>query len=183
MMTYKHLKNVKILFSTPKKFNLFSWIIKKRINSEYSHVAIAVYIQTINFWDVYEASHGDVHIISMDKFLAQNKVVKAYQLFVPKDNWNKGIIYLKNQLTKKYSVIGAIASTISWLRKHKFGDDDDKKFICSEYASRYIEETGILNYAYDRANNDYITPKQFERAIKEVASDISETYTRKSHTN
>lgn len=160
---------VKILFTTPKKFNLFSWIIRKRLNTKYSHVAICVYLRSIEFWDVYEASHGNVHIISLERFKESNTILKEFNFNIDKEQFKSGIIFLKKQLQKKYSVLGAIICTIPFLRKLGISDDNDKKFICSELASRFVEEAKIIEYNKIGSNSDYITPKQFEDAIKDEA--------------
>ena len=156
--------HVKVIFSRPKKWKLFSWLIRKRINKPYSHVAIAVYLKPLEIFDVYEAAYGDVHLIGEQKFKKRNTIVKEYDLFMDRMAFMSSLKYLKLQLEKSYSEMGAIASTFVFLRKLNIGNNNDKSFICSELAAKYLESTGMVNLKSDA---DYITPDMFEEILQE----------------
>lgn len=163
---------LRILFTTPVDFRIPSEIIKWRLNTEYSHVAIATYSKPFKEYDVYQASHGFVHSGQLPNFLIKNKIVKEYSFNVSSEENLKVIGYLKSKTFHTYSELGAIASTFKYLRSLGIGQDGDEEFICSEYACRAIEQIRGLNYQKYRVATDYVDPKIFEKILKENIKDL-----------
>lgn len=165
------------MFTTPADFKLPSEIIKWRLGTEYSHVAIATYSKFFDAWEVYQASHGFVHSGQLPNFLKINKVVKQYRFSVTSEENKKVISYLKSKTFLGYSEWGALASTVPCLRSVGMGNDGDAEFICSEYVCRAIEQIRGLDYSKHRSSADYVDPKIFERILLENIPDIKiETY-------
>jgi hypothetical protein len=145
------------LWTYPKKPSITSRLIRHRLGTPYSHVAVATYIKTVDDYRVYQASHGDVNSVLLKNFLKYNDVIFSCEFSHPKELFVEKIKFLEQQTGKKYSVWGALASTFSWLRKKKVGDDGDESFICSEYAYRaYV--TGEAS--------DYVEPELFMSILK-----------------
>lgn len=165
-----------LLFTTPKKTNIFSSIIKWRLGTKYSHVCGVVSTGPIGLFDLYQASNGDVNAIELENFLEKNKVIQTCRIcFDDKNDYYTLIRFLKKQLGKSYSMMGAIASTFPSLRFLGFGKDGDSEFMCSEYMARGLEMTEILNiddYKKGRGSADYVDPKFFETMLINAGFDI-----------
>lgn len=155
------------IFTSPKKFKLFSWIIKTRIGKPYCHVAIVITPSCEDaggLTEVYQAAHGLVHSMEMDYFLSINNVIKTCHVIGDRDRLVETIKFLKKNSGKNYSELGAIACTFWILRKLKIGIDGDKEFICSEYGMNALEVFLNMDIRPEIAN-DYITPAQFEAIL------------------
>lgn len=158
-----------LLFTYPKDAPVTSKIIKARLNTDYSHVCGVVSTGPIGLFDVYEASHGNVHGVDLTEFLKKNKVIKTCRIkFSNREDYYSLIRYLKKQRGKDYSEWGAVASTFKCLRKLGIGDNGDDKFICSEYMARALEEAYGMDYSYMRRDTDYIDPAFFEKILKQM---------------
>lgn len=156
-----------LLFTYPKEFKLPSWIIKKRLGTDYSHVCAVVSTGPIDLFDVYQASHGNVHGIDLTEFLKKNKVIKTCRIKVDKEDYYKIIRYLKKQRGKDYNEWAALAATYPLLRKLGIGRDGDDAFICSEYTARALEQVDAFDYGPYRKHVDYVDPKVFELLLEE----------------
>lgn len=156
------------LFTEKINFAPASDIIKWRLGTNYSHVCGVVSTGPIGLFDLYEASHGNVHDIDLVEFLKKNKVVKTCRIQMDKESYYEVIRYLKKQRGKDYSEAAAIASTFKILRSLGIGKNGDGKFICSEYMARAYEQIGDIDYSKNRKFADYIDPLLFE---KELVSD------------
>jgi hypothetical protein len=154
-------KELVYLWTYPKKPGLFSKIIKWRIKSNYSHVAIATYIGTLEDYRIYQASSGDINTVLLQNFKKHNNLVKSCKVGMTREEWKKAVVYMERQTGKRYSIFGAIASTFKFLRDKGIGDNDDQAFICSEYAYRTHAQ---IDSEFDE-NADYIEPKQFEEIL------------------
>jgi hypothetical protein len=163
-----------LLFTYPKKAYLPSKIIKARLGTDYSHVCGVVFTGPIGLFDLYEASHGNVHDIDLGEFLKKNKVIKTCRLTVDKEDLYKVIRYLKKQRGKDYSEWGAIASTVPFLRALGLGNNNDQSFMCSEYMARALEQIDAIDYSGIRCDADYVDPKSFERALQKMGLDFYE---------
>lgn len=165
-----------LLFTTPKKFKLGSFLIRWRLKKPYSHVCGVVSTGPIGLFDLYQASHGDVNDIDLENFLKENIVLKSCRIgFEDKEDYYSLIRYLKKQRGKDYSEWGALASTFSLLRKLKIGKNGDSEFMCSEYMARALETTGIIDksfYKIGRGSADYVDPEYFELMLKDAGFEI-----------
>lgn len=157
-------ENIKfqLMFTYPRKWRFFSWIISKRLKTNYSHVAIAVYVKPTDQWRVYQASHGSVHCIGKERFFKKNKLVIGKDISLDRNDFFKMIGFLDNQLGVGYSEIGAIASTIPYLRRLRWGVSGDNSFICSELAARAFEVGMNVDFSLYRKHVDHIDPKTLE---------------------
>ena len=144
------MREVVYLFSDKKKKYFFTSLIKLRIGQKYSHVAMLVEGR------VYQASLGGVNKVTLNDFLKENKIIKSALTSLS----DKAYRYMDKQLGKKYSVLGALASTFWILRKLGLGNNKDKSFICSEYAFRTHEE----DHGH-AVNSDYVDPRDLEKLL------------------
>lgn len=153
------------LFTYPRRFRLFSWIIKTVLGTKYSHVVTVVSSGPIETYDVYQASNGDCNMIELENFLEGNKIIKTRSIKLSREEYIKTIRFLKLQCGKKYSYIGAVASAFKPFRLLGLGDDGDKTFICSELSLRGLEEGLGVNI---QRHDDWVEPKIFESLLDEL---------------
>lgn len=154
------------LFTYPKKPKFFSWLIKFRLRTKYSHVAISSNLTN----SVYQASHGIVHKLDMVDFLRSNNVIFAKEMPMSSEEINRGLLFLEKQIGKLYSVFGALASTYKILRIFGIGKNGDKRFICSELAHRALEESLQKDLSHAKINDDYVDPKLFEQILDDLTN-------------
>lgn len=159
---------VTFVFTTPKKFSLGSWVIKKRLGTKYSHVAITVHDEFTDTCDTYQAARGFVHCINSLIFLQTHSIVNYWRIELNPIEASRGLKFLKQQTGKQYGVLTALVCTFKTLRKLKIGNDDDKRFICSELALRFLEEAKGLDYSYCK-DDDYVDPFDFENILESYA--------------
>lgn len=169
--------NVRVLFTYPTIFfKPFAWIIKKRLGTSFSHVCFVIDTgPRVQVLEVYQASKGRVWSITLERFLEENRIIKERTLQMNEEQFFRMLRYLKNQLGKKYSSTGAIASTFSILRKIGLGRNGDESFICSELVVRAIEEGFGLDIdfsSYRRDSDDYVDPLVFERWMDDHGGEL-----------
>lgn len=154
--------HVVYLFTYPKFPQLASKLIRWRLKTDYSHVCIAIYVPPLKMYRVYQASHGSVHIVSLENFLKYNNVIKSVSTSSIRHHYFNALKWIEQQTGKKYGIWTALASTFKIARRFKIGDNDDSKFICSELAygcyTRQKNKKELLNA-------DYVDPKDFEKLI------------------
>ena len=140
-----------VYFSTPFKFNLVSWLIKKFLGTKYSHASIM--FELGDRFIVFEASHGDVHMIEHTNWLVKNKVIKSFTIQKTPEEQRDILNYLIDNCQDKYGIL----TLFGILLNVKLGKDGDKRFICSELVAK----------ALGLSDNDFITPKDLEKMIEE----------------
>lgn len=170
------MKEIIYIWTYPKKPSIFSKLIRWRIGADYSHVAIAVWIRTLGDFRIYQASRGDINTVLYSNFKKHNRIKKSCRVQISKDDWVKTIRYMEQQTGKKYSILGALAATVKFLRNKGIGDNDDKAFICSEYAYR----THAQYKSGHDANADYIEPAQFEKILRQESYRIQGSFDERS---
>ena len=161
------------LWTYPKKPNLLSRLIRRRIKATYSHVAIAVYVPPIDEYRVYQASHGDVNCILLRNFVKRNHIMFSCEVQYEKATWYTKLKYLEHQTGKKYSIWGAVAATVPLFKRLGMGDNDDMSFICSELAYRtYVEGEDHQGCSHDDLNADYVEPREYEKLMRDEGHSI-----------
>lgn len=159
---------VKFIFTSPSKWKVFSELIKLRFGTKYSHVAIQCYTgPRINTHDIYEAAQGTVHCQDIESFLEGVVIYDARSVSLEAEQYYRMIRWLKRQQQKKYSILGALAVGLPFLRKLGIGKDKDDSFICSELALRALEVGLGIDIA---RKDDYVDPEAFMALIDALQS-------------
>lgn len=139
-------------FSRPKKFNLISNLIRLWQGwTPYSHVFMVINFEGRQL--VAEASHGDVHLLSMKNFYEKNEVVYTKNMTIDRS----GLIdFIIQNLQNKYGFLTIL--------KIMFGlkDGENDSYICSEFAAKAISD-----YLPKDMNLNTITPKQLYELLRE----------------
>lgn len=137
---------MKLIFSK-RNGNIISWLIRKYIKCDYSHTAIVIELYGINL--VLESSFEGVNVVTLDKFLEKNTVIKEIKL--QQSTYTDSVIsYIFKNIDKGFSFSAFIGIIF---KKKTIGDDGEKYMICSELVARAFGMSGDL---------DHITPLDVE---------------------
>jgi len=138
-------------FSKPKKFNLFSWLIRKYQGKSYSHTFLVAKVPGVDRQVVFHATHIGVNCISYEAFHNHAEVVT--EVNIPDDNLIDALTYCIDKLGSPYSFYALIAIAL----KLKL-NGGEKKFICSELVGRALK--------LDIKDYDRVTPEEIETILK-----------------
>ena len=133
------MRKITIGFSTPKKFKLGSFLIRKFEGSEYSHIFIKMNASPkspLPFAKVFQASHGDVNAIAYDVFKKDNHIFHEYELEIEDDKYYEVATWLWFQLGKPYGFTQLLGIAF----KVKMSNNKEDRFICSELAGMILKE-------------------------------------------
>lgn len=136
---------IEILFVTRKKFNLFSWIIKKIERCKFSHMAFRITFSRISL--IAHADAEGVHIDNEDSFNHYNKIFDKKIINADETLLFK---YIVKHTGKKYGFLTIIGMGISRLFKIKNPfKDRGHTFICSELVITFLQEEMGLHLGLD----------------------------------
>lgn len=134
------MKYVIVGFSSPKKFKIGAWLIKKWIKKSYSHVYIR-YNNEDNMDVVFHAAHGTVHHVSYDRFASQNETISSYILKLTDEEFKALQWYCYGTMGLTYDT-GDLIKIVLYDIAEKVGirlnTKDWSGYICSELASEVL---------------------------------------------
>lgn len=131
-----------IITSTPKKWKLGAWLIRKYQGTSFSHVAM------VREYLVFQASNGMVNCTHLEVFLENHKVITTYN--IPDSSIDMDFVY--KQLGKQYSTIQIVEIAIKYLTGIKILiNNNNGKFICSEFVGKALKLDWV---------NDHTTPAE-----------------------
>ena len=143
-----------LLWTTPKKFHLTSWLISKFIGAKYSHTAIVFRMKETGQDIVFHATRKGVYPVLLDDFRAKNKVIES-KIILGEKREKKALHFCIEHLGTKYG----FSTILSILFNIKFSDGN-KRLICSELVAKALD----LNLE----NLDQIDPKELIEILDEV---------------
>lgn len=133
---------MKIVTSSPIDWKFGAELIKLYQHTEFSHVAI------VKDNLVFQASHGRVHCVHIDTFLAENFIIDHFEI----EDSSVDLDFVYHQLGKPYSYTQILEIAFKYLTGIKIlFNNRNNQFICSEFVGKALK----LNWA-----NDYTTPKE-----------------------
>jgi hypothetical protein len=158
---------IKIIFTYPTKwFRPFAWIIKMRLGTSYSHVALMAKDSFTGIYEVHQATGNNVAPMELSYFLNYAKIIKTVELELSESEFHKMMTFIRTNQGKGYSQAAALASTIPLLRSLMIGKDGDHEFICSEFVVRCLQAAGQrMDFSHLRRSVDYVDPLVFERIL------------------
>lgn len=149
-------------FSRPVKFKIFSWLIRIYLRTAYSHVYIRFFDEYTQRWIIFEASHGEVHLIESSNWRKENLVIREQAFRVDEQHRREVIRFMIDHLQKPYSfrnILGIIFyQTIGW--KPPFFNDGPDAFICSELIALALD-----NKIQFKKPLDLVTPRDIWNEI------------------
>jgi len=162
------MRNVVFGFSTPKKFNLLSWVIRKCEKVEFSHVYLKVYNTYFERWMIYQASGSKVNFIGFDRFLEHHNVVKEIELEISEENYKLMYQEAIDTLGVSYGVKQLIGMGLVRLfnlfniRISNPFADGKATYVCSEAIATILSEY----FGFKVEDLDNISPKDiYERFL------------------
>lgn len=171
------MQKIIVGFSTPKKFNLFSWLIRTVGKSPFSHAYIRYYDTYTKTWIIYQASGRLVNMITADNFNKVEKICAEFEIPVSTETRKKTIEWAQKKLGTPYGVMNIVGIGCVIVARF-FGKkirnpfaDGEKTMVCSELVDYVMEDIFKLGDVYDPATampiDDYnfLASKSFKRLV------------------
>jgi hypothetical protein len=134
--------------SAPIKPTLYSWLIQKYQNTNFSHVLI------IKDGIVYEASKASVHTSFFYDWVKSSKLINIYLL----DDSKVNLSYVVSKIGTKYGWGQSFRIAIKYIFRFTINvNNKDTRLICSEYVGRAL----MLDWV-----TDYTTPKDIDNYLR-----------------
>jgi hypothetical protein len=149
-------RQIHIGFSTARRWNPFSALIKWWWGTDYSHV----YVRWSTPWgfdEILEASGTSVKMIEASRWSKKSKVIKEYSFDVDKATFGKLMADIRPLTGLPYGWSQALGIAVAELFKLDRNplDSGSKAFVCSEVAMRALK---VLGLDVDK-NYDLVSPK------------------------
>jgi hypothetical protein len=154
------MKNLIIGFSTHKKPTILGSIIKLVEKTEFSHVYVKLYSESLDRQLIYQASGLLVNFVGEEVFYEKNKDIMTFNIPITKEQQTKLLQKAVDNCGKPYGIkdlfgIGLVRlGRLFGIRVKNPMADGSATYICSELASSILVELG-----FDFSNLDDITPK------------------------
>ena len=157
-------RKIYIGFSTSRRWNPFSAIIKWWWDTPYSHV----YIRWSTPWgfdEVLEASGTSVHMAEASRWSTKHKVIKEYSFDISREEFGKIMTDVRSLTGLPYGWIQAVGIALAEIARLKYNplDTGSRAFVCSEVALKALK---ILGFNIDKAA-DLVSPKDLMDIIEE----------------
>lgn len=148
------MNRVSFLFTTKRKWNLFSWAVSFFEKVDFSHACI-MYDTTI-----FQATGDGVHLMPLSEFWKINRTVHEITFLVDDFELQKIKSFAAGCVGKEYStsqLIGIVALRWLKLRPESLKPNGTGKYICSELCADVASHA--LKMDFNRVH-DYITPRE-----------------------
>jgi uncharacterized protein YycO len=143
---------IRVLFSRPRGFNIWSSLIRWYMGVPYSHVGIYVYSRYLEMPLIYEASVRGVTLQPMHRWTKKHDVILSRE--IPVDSIEKRRVIRK--AVDRCGVPYGFHTLFGILLRNDLGMDGPKTFICSEFVYDVLKE----KIKADLPNRDGITPRE-----------------------
>lgn len=146
-------------FSTPRKFHIFPWVIRKMEKTPFSHVYIKIFSKSTDRYLVYQSSGMQVNFVGQDIFYSINKDLVEFAFPVSADQKVKLLQTAIDLAGKPYGMKQVLGMGLVRLAKMvgiKINNpwaDGSKTYICSELIA-----TLLLDLGYKFEDLDNVTP-------------------------
>lgn len=157
-------RKIYIGFSTARRWNPFSAIIKWWWGTDYSHV----YIRWSTPWgfdEVLEASGTSVHMIEAGRWESKHKVIKEYSFDVSREEFGKIMTDVRSLTGLPYGWIQAVGMALAEIARLRYNplDNGSNAFVCSEVGLKALK---ILGFDINK-DADLVSPKDLMDIIEE----------------
>jgi hypothetical protein len=160
------MNNLIIGFSRSKSpWKIGSQIIQIGEKRNFSHAYIRYKCILTGVDIIAQAGHGYVNEMNFEIFKEHNIVVEEYELICNENQYIDVIKFIRTNLGVDYSTMQIMFLAIKKLLRFEIKVyNKDKQFICSEFAARICEITGIRVPTH----LDYFTPSDLNTLIKDI---------------
>ena len=149
------IRKITIGFSTSRRWNPMSALIRWWWNTPYSHV----YIKWSTPWEfneVLEASGTSVHMTEYNYWKKKNRVIRECEFTITRDQFNRIMKEIRSLTGHPYGwlqALGIAIAEIFRLRNNPLGNGS-RQFVCSEIGLKLFE---ILEIKTD-LDHDLVSP-------------------------
>jgi hypothetical protein len=162
-------------FSTRRRANFLSWLIRTAEKTKYSHCYIKFYSEKYESWLFYQASETTINFMGEDVFLSQSVIIEEYELTLPQEAI-KGLV--KNAIGKVgmwYGFLQLFGMMLSffadkwfdWQLKNPFADGEATQ-ACSDLL--YYDLKDYIDFKDFRP--EYDGPKKINEIISQVGTKL-----------
>lgn len=162
------MKHVVVGFSRPKKgFAIFSWLIRLFERTEYSHVYVKFYSESLDRWLIYQASGLKVNFEGSISFDERVQTLYRYSVDIKEEDYKKVLQFAVDNAGKPYSIsqIFGLAYVIvcRWFGKRVKNPfpNGDQSYVCSELVATMIPQMK----EYFNEHLDTVTPSEIKQYL------------------
>lgn len=143
------MKKITIGFSTHKKWNIFSALIKMVDRTPYSHTYVVFQSVRLDRGLVYHAAKSFLHFLSLGNFMQVNKVFYEFDIMVSEEQEVKILQICIDRAGLKYGMAAVVGvAMVKFAKLFNFDienpfQDGGKTYFCSELVSLVLEELGL----------------------------------------
>lgn len=145
-----------VIIGCSKNNLIGSKLIRWWIGTEYSHVYAVWNLSQQDRDILYQASHGDVNLISYDNFKRKNVVVKEFELQFSDEQFRKFSTKCIDLAGQPYSKLQLLQIFLSDISKSRLSFRDQRGYICSELMAEMLED--FFGAKFDKPRH-LITPR------------------------
>lgn len=148
-------------FSRPKKFKIFSKLIRWYLKTPYSHVYMKFYSKSLDRWIIYEAVGNGVRFIGKNLFEKTVDIVEEFEIPITDEKQIEMLQWCVDNSGVKYGClqnIGIVVANILRLNKNPFKSGKN----CSELIAEAIEHANIYKFNKDL---NLVTPKEIYNTL------------------
>lgn len=158
------MRKVYIGFSTPKKWNIFSWLIRKIEGTEFSHIYLRLPTGRRLKQDlIYQASNTMVHFVGSKRFEEKNTILKEIEFDIETETYYQLLRFCVEEVGKPYAFLQILG--IAWvllfrcfgIKKRNPFAKGKGSYVCSELVAAILIEFFGYRIMQDL---DLITPKE-----------------------
>jgi len=162
---------LRVIFSRPKKFKLFSWMIMKwQDNTDYSHASIFTQVEDKNV--IIESSYGKVHLTDYDEWLDINIETESFtKRSLTKETQSEITFEALSHIDKPYGFATVVGIVLYDMFGWTVFDDNTKSFTCSEFVYHVLRK---YNLVPEVPEPEYIKPIQLLELMKSIAKQEEE---------
>ena len=162
------MRKVRFGFSVPKDhpFPIYSIIIKKMDDADFSHVYVRWKPRIIDEFICYEASGTQLKFIGQEVFDERIQPIYEYEIELEQEEFENGLAYCMKNSGKDYGfkqAFGMFLAKVLKLKKNPFADGRETQ-VCSEVAGAFLEKTGKST----GLDLDLATPKDIHNFVKNL---------------
>jgi hypothetical protein len=145
------MKNISVVFSKHKGFNVFSSLIMFGLKTPFSHVAIRMVDGDTAQTVYYQASGLAVNVVSEQQFMSTEQIIKTVDFSVSDKVFVSGKTFAINQLGKPYSVLAILGFALQILlgmahiRISNPFKANGASWVCSQLGAGYIDAADNVN--------------------------------------
>lgn len=165
------MAKIVIGFSKPHKWKPYSWLIMKLFDTNYSHVYIKFYSDSLERDLIYQASGTSLNFCGLNHFCKNNTIVSEFDVSISTENRKKMLQFAIDNEGKPYGVWNAVGLGIKHIAR-KLGFDiknpfaDGKKTeVCSELVAFVLQEHTELEISWDI---NEVTPKDIHDYLVKI---------------